>query len=74
MTSGDAHDDSVVRTFRVNRKDIWYLHFIFEAYDGVGTVSTVNPPEGIVEIRIPASREEEGDQLLAALSREIELQ
>ena len=65
--------ESVVRRCRLKRSDIWYLHFIFEAYDGIGTVSTVVPSEGIVEIRMPASRREEGERLLEALSGEIEL-
>ena len=68
------HGDTVVRTFRVNRKDIWYLHFIFEAYDGVTTVSTVNSREGIVEICIPASRDEEAKLLLQAICQEIPLE
>jgi hypothetical protein len=68
------HADTVVRTFRVNRKDIWYLHFIFEAYDGVATVSTVHSREGIVEICIPASRDEEAALLLQAICREIPLE
>ena len=68
------HDDPIVRTFRVNRKDIWYLHFIFEAYDGVATVSTVDAREGVVEIYIPASRDEEAKLLLQAIGREIPLE
>jgi Domain of unknown function (DUF4911) len=66
--------DTLIHVFRVNRKDIWYLHFIFEAYDGVATVSTVDPKGGIVQIRVPASRGEEAELLLRALSREISLE
>jgi Domain of unknown function (DUF4911) len=66
--------DMIVRTFRVSRKDIWYLHFIFEAYDGLGTVSSVDPREGVVRILIPVSREEEAELLLRELSREIEME
>jgi hypothetical protein len=66
--------DTIVRTFRVSRKDIWYLHFIFEAYDGVATVSTVDSREGIVEICIPARRDEEAALLLQAIGREIPLE
>lgn len=67
------YGDTFVRTFRVIRKDIWYLHFIFEAYDGVATVSTVNSREGIVEICIPSNRDEEVDLLLRAIGQEIPL-
>ena len=68
------HGDIFVRTFRANRKDIWYLHFIFEAYDGVASISTVDSREGVVEICIPASREEEAELLLRAICREITLE
>ncbi len=66
--------DTLLRLFRVNRKDIWYLHFIFEAYDGVATVSTVDAKDGIVRIIIPAGREEEAGELLRELSLEISLE
>ncbi len=68
------YTDTLVRTLRLDRKDIWYLHFVFEAYDGLGTVSSINSREGIVEVRIPASREEEGNSLLGELSREIRME
>jgi Domain of unknown function (DUF4911) len=71
QTGAPPHRDTSVRTFRLNRKDIWYLHFIFEAYDGLGTVTTAQPREGVVEIHIPASREEEAELLLRQLCREI---
>ncbi len=74
QTGAPPHRDMSVRTFRLNRKDIWYLHFIFEAYDGVGTVSSVDPRGGVVEIRSPAGREEEAELLLRELSREIEME
>ena len=74
QTGATPHRDTLVRTFRLDRKDIWYLHFIFEAYDGVGTVSTVHPREGIVQISVPASRREEAELLIRELSREITME
>jgi len=65
---------TVVRTFQVNRKDILLLHVILEAYDGVANVSTVDSPNGIIEIHIPASRDEEAELLLRAICREIPLE
>lgn len=38
-----------------------------EAYDGIGTVTTVDSREGVVEVSIPESRLEEGDLLLGEL-------
>ena len=73
-TDPTQNGDCVVRTFRVERKEIWYLHFIFEAYDGVATVSTIDSREGIVEISVPASRGEEAELLLGAIGRELSLE
>ena len=63
-----------VRTFRVDRKNIWYLHFIIEAYDGVATVSTVDSREGHVRVSIPSGRNDEAEMLLRALAREMSLE
>jgi Domain of unknown function (DUF4911) len=74
QTETTFHRTTLVRTFRLDRKDIWYLQFIFEAYDGVGTVSSLDSREGIVRIGIPASRGEEAELLLRELSREITME
>lgn len=67
------YGDTLLRTFQINRKDIWYLHFIFEAYDGVATVSTIDSREGAVVLCIPSSRGEEAELLLQAICQEIPL-
>lgn len=59
--------------FKVARQNHSYLTFIFEAYDGLATVSTVDIPAGIIRITPAAGREEETAALLAALAKEIEL-
>jgi hypothetical protein len=75
MPSGDpCRFDTLDRLYRVSRRDIWYLHFIFEAYDGLGTVSTLDRSEGIIKILIPSSCTEEALQLIEAVAREIRLE
>ena len=38
------------RYFRINRRDISYLRFILEAYEGVAVVTTMDARSGIVKV------------------------
>lgn len=69
-----ANEEMQYFLYRVNRSDIWYLHFIFEAYDGIGTVSTVDSREGIVQVGIPSSRIDEALKLLEEICHEIRIE
>ncbi|MDY0300344.1 MAG: DUF4911 domain-containing protein [Trichlorobacter sp.] len=60
--------------FKVPRRNHNYVTFIFEAYDGLATVSTVDIPAGIIRITPAAGRERETADLLAALREEIEME
>ena len=45
---------ATVRYFRVARRELVYLKFILEAYEGMSTLSTVDRSGGIVRLAIPA--------------------
>jgi hypothetical protein len=66
--------DDTVRYFQVNRRDLVYLKFILEAYEGMSTMSTVSKDGVIVRITVPAGFAADMDSLLAALATEIPLQ
>jgi len=57
--------------YRVDRKNISFLKFIFEAYDGIAVITTVDRPEGIVMFRIPPGRETDVDTVLQDLKKNI---
>lgn len=59
--------------YRVNRRDISLLRFILEAYEGVATLSTVDPAAGIVKISIAPGRESLVTDLLATLCTRREI-
>ncbi len=61
------------RSFHVPRREIAYLRFIVEAYDGLLFLRTLEAAAGLVEIAWPASREEEAAALLTALAEETGL-
>lgn len=59
--------------YRVDRRDISLLRFILEAYEGVATLTTLIPEEGIVKIQVAPGQEALVMELLEALcaSRDI---
>jgi hypothetical protein len=58
---------TIQRRYRVDRRDLWFIQAIFEAYDGVATVSTVNPKKGVVELGIAPGCETEVGEILEDL-------
>ena len=43
--------------FRIRRKEINFVQTIIESYDGIATVSTVDPQEAVIELMISPSCE-----------------
>lgn len=57
----------------MDRRDLVYLKFILEAYEGMSTLSTVERSGVIVSLTIPAGFVDDMARLIAALQREITL-
>jgi transcriptional regulatory protein LevR len=63
----------IKRCFLVARRDIAYMHFIFESYEGLATLSTIDGKNGIVQVSIPPCFEGEVNNLLQSLKKEISI-
>ena len=63
--------ESGCKYFRVDRRDIAYLRFIFEGYDGIAVVTTLDRDAGIVAVRTAPGSENEVQGVLGDLSKEI---
>ena len=63
--------DTVKRMFRVDRREIAYLRFIFEAYDGLAVVTTLDPQSGIVAFHISPGCEDDVQQILEDLGKDL---
>jgi hypothetical protein len=61
------------RYFRLPRREIGYLRFILESYDGLAFVRTLDPQEALVEIVFPDSRRRDADALLSSLVEELSI-
>lgn len=62
--------ESSRRIFRVNRRDISYLRYTVESYDGLAQVSTLDPYYAKIEITISRGGEALLSGLVDSLSRE----
>jgi hypothetical protein len=57
-------------SIKVERKDIYYVRFIFEGYDGLGIVTTKDPAEGLLIITYPNDSRYDILELIKALQDE----
>jgi len=63
--------ESIKKYYRVDRREISFLRFIFEAYDGLATLTTIDPDSGIVVFCISPGCEEDVRMILQDLKRNI---
>ena len=66
--------NSIIRHYRVDRRQIAFIKFIFEAYDGIAGIRTINPSKGIIKLYIAPGCEEQVDRILQDLKKEIMIQ
>ena len=55
----------------MDRRQIAFIKFVFEAYDGIAGMRTINPSKGIIKLHIAPGCEAEVDRILQDLKREI---
>jgi hypothetical protein len=60
--------------YRLDPFEIHYLKFILEAYDGLATLTTLDPGEGLVQLVVPPGCGRSLEALTEALGREIQLE
>jgi hypothetical protein len=64
----------IFRYFKVLHRDMVYLKFILEAYEGMNVMSTVDNVAGIIRIAIMKGFEADMDALLAELGRQVAME
>ena len=62
------------RFFRIHRRDIAFVKFIFEAYEGIAILTTIDAKSGLVALAIPPGCETETDDVLAELGKSIRIE
>ena len=66
--------DAICRYFRVKHRDMVFLKFILEAYEGMNTMSTVDNVAGIIRIAVMPGFVEDMDALLAELGGRVTME
>jgi len=56
---------------RVDRREICFIKFIFEAYKGIATITTVDPDQGIVILCVAPGCENDVEMILQDLKKDI---
>ena len=59
---------------RVPRKEISYIRFLLEAYDGLAGLRTLDAAKGVLEISVPPGRLDEWRTLLDDMRRQFYLE
>ncbi len=57
--------------YRVDRREIAFLKFIFEAYDGLAVSSTIDAEAGILMFQIASGCEADVEMILQDLKKEV---
>ena len=65
------HSDSIQWQIEVDKKDIAYIVSIFEGYDLLAVVRTIDPAQGLIELMISPDFLEDTQKLTEALAKEI---
>ena len=64
----------ICRYFKVAHRDMVFLKFILEAYEGMNVMSTVDNKAGIIRVAIMPGFVDDMDGLLAELGKEVTLE
>lgn len=61
------------RYYQLASRDLVYMKFVLEAYEGLSTMSTVDGKRGIVKVNYPVPFRDDLAGLMEGISREIEV-
>jgi hypothetical protein len=62
---------TIEQYYRVDRREIAFIKFIFEAYDGIAGLKTVDPSRGIIVFHIAPGCQDQVRRILQDLKKQI---
>ncbi len=63
--------ETVKKYYRIDRREICFLKFILEGYEGLALLSTYDSEKGIVVLKIAPGCEAEANCLMQSLQKDI---
>lgn len=73
MTLGCLKVQTITKFYSINKSDIGFIKFIFEAHDGLAVVSTMKDEKDTIAIYIAPGCEEEADELVEHLGQTVKI-
>ena len=71
MSTNYGSAETIKRYYRVDRREIAFLRFIFEAYDGLAVLETLDPEAGLIVFHIAPGCEGDVEIILQDLQKDI---
>ena len=71
MSTNYGSAETIKRYYRVDRREIAFLRFIFEAYDGLAVLETLDPEAGSIVFHIAPGCEGDVEIILQDLQKDI---
>ena len=62
---------TIGKLYSIERKSVGFVKFIFEAYDGIAVVETIDRHASIIKLHIAPGCEADVDNVLIELKKEI---
>lgn len=62
---------TIEQLYRVDRRRISLIKFIFEAYEGLAVVTTLDPAAGIIALRVAPGCEETAREVMLDLGKDF---
>ena len=63
--------DTIAILIQIPPREIAFLTFLLESYEGVTSMRTIDPQKGIMELMVPPHQKEEVKEILYSLAREL---
>jgi len=73
-TDKELYLKTIEKYFKIDRREISFLKFIFEAYDGIGVLTTIDAKSGIIVLKIPPGCEADADALIEDMKKDITIE
>lgn len=74
MVVGCLNVETITKFYTINKYDIGYIKFIFEAHDGLAVISTIKDEKDTIAIYIAPGCEEEADELVEHLGQTVKIE
>ena len=67
MCAGDNKLECVRKIYRIDRREIYFLRFLLEAYEGAASMTTLDAQEGTIALDVAPGREKEADAIMGEI-------